>query len=222
MSKKKDWICLTVSFLGSMLGLYGVIAFNQYVMMSLPLAGRMVSMIAVYWLAALIPVIAMLVCKDKLSDFGFVKDKIGMQIIVGILIGLAMSAVLTLIPHLLGFGENFDTGKHYKYLWQFIYEFFYCIVAVGLTEEFVFRGLIYSKIKNIAQKEWVAILASSLLFGLFHIFGGNIFQIFTTAFIGVVFCICRLKIKNCSVLSLIIAHGVYDALITVWALLLLT
>ncbi|MBP1548941.1 MAG: CPBP family intramembrane metalloprotease, partial [Oscillospiraceae bacterium] len=77
MSKKKDWICLTVSFLGSMLGLYGVIAFNQYVMMSLPLAGRLVSMIAVYWLAALIPVIAMLVCKDKLSDYGFVKDKIG-------------------------------------------------------------------------------------------------------------------------------------------------
>ncbi|MBQ8787853.1 MAG: CPBP family intramembrane metalloprotease [Oscillospiraceae bacterium] len=164
----------------------------------------------------------MLVCKDKLSDYGFVKDKIGMQIIVGILIGLAMSAVLTLIPHLLGFGENFDTGKRYKYLWQFIYEFFYCIVAVGLTEEFVFRGLIYSKIKNIAQKEWVAILASSLLFGLFHIFGGNIFQIFTTAFIGFVFCICRLKIKKCSVLSLIIAHGVYDALITVWASLLLT
>ncbi len=222
MSKKKEWICLTVSFLGSMLGLYGVIAFNQFVLMSLPLGLRMLSMILVYWLIALIPIIVMFANKDKLADYGFSKSKIGLQIIVGVLIGGAMSFILTLIPHLFGFGEFVDSGKRYKYLWQFIYEFFYCIVAVGLTEEFVFRGLIYSKIKNIAQKEWVAILASSLLFGLFHIFGGNIFQIFTTAFIGVVFCICRLKIKKCSVLSLIIAHGVYDALITVWASLLLT
>jgi uncharacterized membrane protein YjjP (DUF1212 family) len=36
------------------------------------------------------------------------------------------------------------------------------------------------------------------------------------AFIGALFCLFRLKIKNCSLLSLIIAHGIYDALIVVW------
>ncbi len=39
--------------------------------------------------------------------------------------------------------------------------------------------------------------------------------------IGVFFCVCRLKIKNCSTLVLIIGHGVYDALITVFASVLL-
>ena len=204
-----------------MLGLYGVIAFNRFVLMSLPLVLRMVCMPIVYWLIALIPIIVMFVNKDKLVEYGFVKDKIQLQIIVGVLIGIAMSVILTLIPHLLGIGEYVDNGKRYEYLWQFIYEFFYCILAVGFVEEFVFRGFVYKKIKTISQKDIIAIIVSSVLFGAFHLFGGNIIQMMMTSFIGAFFCFCRLKIKNCSTLSLIIAHGVYDALITVFASLLL-
>ncbi len=221
MSKKKEWICLIVGFLGAMLGLYGVVAFNQFVLMSLPLIIRMIGMILVYWLIALIPIIVMLVNKDKLTDYGFSKGKMEFQITVGILIGIAMSFILTIIPHLFGFGEYVDSGKRYQYLWQFIYEFFYCIFAVGLVEEFVFRGYVYEKIKSISQKDMIAVIGSSVLFGAFHLFSGNIIQMLMTACIGVFFCFCRLKIKNCSTLSLIIGHGVYDALITVWASVLL-
>lgn len=162
MSKKKEWICLIVGFLGAMLGLYGVAAFNQFVLMSLSLGLRMVSMLLIYWLIAFIPIIVMLVSKNNLADYGFCKDKKKFQIIVGILIGVAMSFILTLIPHLLGFGEYVDSGKRYKYLWQFIYEFFYCIFAVGFVEEFVFRGFVYKKIKSISQKDMIAIIISGL------------------------------------------------------------
>lgn len=221
MSKKKEWIYLIVGFLGAILGLYGVVSFNQFVLMSLPLGLRMISMIFVYWLIALIPIIVMFVNKDKLVDYGFSKDKMKFQIIVGVLIGIAMSVILTLIPHLFGFGEYVDSGKRYQFLWQFIYEIFYCIFAVGFVEEFVFRGFVYKKIKNISQKDMIAIIASSILFGVFHLFSGNIIQMLMTACIGVFFCFCRLKVKNCSTLSLIIAHGVYDALITVLASILI-
>jgi len=221
MSKKKECICLIVGFFGAILGLYGVVSFNQFVLMSLPLGLRMISMIFVYWLIALIPIIVVFVNKDKLVDYGFSKDKMKFQIIVGVFIGIAMSVILTLIPHLFGFGEYVDSGKRYQFLWQFIYEFFYCIFAVGFVEEFVFRGFVYKKIKNISQKDMIAIIASSMLFGLFHLFSGNIIQMLMTACIGVFFCFCRLKVKNCSTLSLIIAHGVYDALITVLASVLL-
>ena len=37
MSKKKEWIFLIVGVLGAMLGVYGVVAFNRYVLLSLPL-----------------------------------------------------------------------------------------------------------------------------------------------------------------------------------------
>ena len=221
MEKKKQWISLIIGFLGTMLGLFGVVSFNQFVLMSLPLGLRMVSMVFVYWLIALVPIIVMVVNKDKLTDYGFKKEKITLQIIAGVMIGVAMSLILTLIPHLLGLGEYVDSGKRYEYLWQFIYEFFYCIFAVGFVEEFVFRGFIYQKIKSINYKDMIAIIGSSVLFGAFHLFGGNIIQMVMTACLGVFFCVCRLKVKNCSTLSLIIAHGVYDALITVFASILL-
>ncbi|MDE7269600.1 MAG: CPBP family intramembrane metalloprotease, partial [Acetatifactor sp.] len=96
-----------------------------------------------------------------------------------------------------------------------------CIFAVGFVEEFVFRGFVYEKIKSINQKDMIAIIGSSVLFGVFHLFSGNIVQMIMTACIGAFFCFCRLKVKNCSTLSLIIGHGVYDALITVWASTLL-
>ncbi len=217
MSKKKEIISLIIGFSGAMLGLFGVVSFNRFVLMSLPLGARMISMIVVYWLIALIPLCVMLANKNKLTDYGFTKSKPVKQVLVGIAIGLSMSLILTVIPHLMGFGEYFTGGKEYRYLWQFVYEFCYCILAVGFAEEFVFRGFIYYKIKNISQNDMIAVVVSSVLFGIFHIFGGSIAQIAGTAMIGAVFCFCRLKIKNCSALSLIIAHGIYDALITVWS-----
>lgn len=218
--QKAEWLSLIIGFLGAMLGLFGVISFNQYLLMSLPLV-RMVCMPAIYWLIALIPIILMIIYKDKLADLKFSKEKIGSQIIIGLLIGIGMSLVLTLIPHFAGFGEYIDTGKRYRYLWQYVYEFFYCIFAIGAVEEFVFRGFIYSKAKRIGNKEWIAVVVSSVLFGVFHLFAGNVIQMIMTAIIGAIFCILRNKIKGCTTLSLIIAHGVYDALITVFASTLL-
>ena len=190
MSKKKEIISLIIGFVGAVAGLYGVVSFNRFVLMSLPIGIRMVCMILTYWLIALIPAIVMIVNKDKLTDYGFSKEKIGMQIIVGILIGAVMSVLLTLIPHLIGFGEFVDSGKRYKYLWQFIYEFFYCIFAIGLVEEFVFRGFIFEKIKRVAGKDIIAVIISSVFFGVFHFFSGNLVQMVMTACIGALFCFC--------------------------------
>lgn len=218
MNNKRQLISLIIGFAGVMLGLYGVVSFNQFVLMSLPLAGRMIVMPVVYWLIALIPIILMVVDKDKLKNYGFSGKKIGRQIITGLLLGMTMSLILTVVPHAVGFGEWVDNGKRYQYLWQFAYECLYCILAIGCVEEFVFRGFIFEKIRRISgQNRVIAIIGSSIIFGLFHLFAGNMIQMIMTAFIGALFCICREKIKNCSTLSLILAHGLYDALITVWA-----
>lgn len=214
---KKKIAGLVIGYLGSMLALFGLVMFNSYLLMSIPLVVRMVAMIVLYWLVALVPAVIMLVDKEKLSDYGFSAEKIPLQIVVGVIIGVLMSVVLTLIPHLAGYGEYFNSGNDYSQPWQFAYEFIYCIIAVGFVEEFIFRGFIFSRVKSLGGNNIVAVIVSSVLFGFFHIFGGNPLQIFTTALIGAFFCLCRLKIKNCTLLSLIIAHGVYDALITVWS-----
>ena len=139
--------------------------------------------------------------------------------------GLAVAAVffivLTLVPILIGQGENFGNGNRYTEVWQFAHEFVYLVFGVAAVEELVFRGFIYLRIKNISGKDWVAVVGSSVLFGLFHIFGGNVLQIILTGCMGAVWCLMRLKIKNLSTTSLIIGHGVYDWLITLMSALLL-
>lgn len=214
--KKKELISLIIGYAGVFLSLFGVNAFNRFVLMSLPLGMRMAAMIVTFWLIALVPVIVMLVCKDKFADY-LSNDRVGCQVLAGVLIGASMSLVLTLVPHFVGFGAYVDNGKRYTYLWQFAYEFLYCIATVGLVEEFIFRGFIYNKIKKISGNDMAAVIVSSVLFGLFHILNGNIVQMIMTALLGALWCLCRLKIKDCTFLSLIIAHGIYDALITVWA-----
>lgn len=108
--KKKEILFLIIGTAGAFLSAYGVILFNRYVLMSLPLGLRMAAMIVTYWLTALVPVIIIVAGKEKFADY-FNTDKIGRQIITGILIGAAMSVILTLIPHLAGFGAYVDNGK---------------------------------------------------------------------------------------------------------------
>ena len=218
--EKKDktlaWVGLIIGLIGIFSALFGVVAFNRYVVMLIPLIPRMITVIVSYWIVAAVPILVMIFSKDKVSDLGFTKEKIGFQILIGVLLGIGMSLVLTLVPHLAGFGDYVDNDHRYKYLWQFIYEFFYCTAAVAAVEELCFRGFVFSKVKKISDKEIVAIIVSSVLFGLFHIASFNVAQLIITTLLGLFWCICRKYIKNCTTLSLIICHGIYDAMITVW------
>ncbi len=216
INKKKEIWQIVIGFAGVFLSTYGLTLFNRYVRMALPLGVRVPMTVLSYWIMAVVPLIIMLINKDKLSDYGFTRKKLFSQIFVGALIGIALSVVFTLIPHFIGLGGFVDSGLRYKYAWQFIFQFIYCIFAVGFVEEALFRGFFYEKIKRVGNSAW-AIVISSVLFGLLHLFVGNWVQMIVTGLLGAFFCLCRNKIKYCSVLSLAIAHGIYDGMITVWA-----
>lgn len=216
MKKKKLVVEIVIGIGWSMLALWGVICFNRYVLMSLPLLYRMILCIVLYLCMAIGPLLVMMQARDTWADYLFSKENIAAQILIGIGIGIVMSMVLTLPLFLTGHGEWSDNGKHYVYWWQFLYEIVYCVVAVALTEEFIFRGFLYQKLHALSGSHKVAILVSSIAFGLFHIFGGSLVQVAMTSLIGLVLCLVRHKVKNCTTLSLIIGHGLYDFLITVW------
>lgn len=199
---------------------FGLICFNKYILMSLPLAARMIFMIVMYWIIALVPIIFCVKNKEKLACLGFSKDKILKQVLIGVVIGCIMSIFITLIPILIFGKENTYSSYNFKYIWQYLYQFIYLLVGVALTEEFIFRGYLLKNIKDICKNSIVPIIITSFLFGLFHIFNGNIVQVVMTSFIGVIFVICREKIKDCSLLSLIIAHGLYDWLIVLFTAIL--
>ena len=216
MEKKKVIRVLAIGLAGAALGIVAVNLFYQTLLPLLSRPVRAVAMIAVYWLIAASPIVVMRACGDRLTDYGFSRQKIGLQLGMGIAVGVGLSALLTLLPHLVGLGTYVDSGKRYTQAWQFAYEFVQCTLAVGLVEEFVFRGFAYQKLELLYPKEWVAVLGSSLLFGLSHFWHGSPLQMLMTTGIGVLLCLCRKKLPHCTTLSLAVAHGVYDGLITVW------
>lgn len=220
MKNKKIVIEMIISIIGVFLLEYGLICFNKYVLMSLPLVARMILMIAMYWIVALVPIIFYIKNKNKLNDLGFKKDKILRQIFIGIVIACIMSIFITLIPILIFGKENTYSSYNFKYVWQYVYQFIYLTAGVALTEEFIFRGYLLNNIKKISNNSIIPIIITSLLFGLFHIFSGNVVQIIITSFIGLILVVCKEKIKECSLLSLIIAHGLYDWLIVLFTAIL--
>jgi membrane protease YdiL (CAAX protease family) len=90
----------------------------------------------------------------------------------------------------------------------------HALLTWALVEEIIYRGHLYKKVKNITNSMWATIIITSLIFSANHIFAFDNLHIFLPmAFIfGLLCCICREKIKHCSLLSLIIAHSVNNML----------
>lgn len=190
-----------------------------YLLMKVSLPFRMILNIVTQWLLFLVPGVFMIVHKEKFGDIGFVKKKIPMQIGIGVLLAFSMSLILTVLPIFLGF-KDMVGNTTYTQVWEFVYEFIHSIFGVAVTEELIFRGYIFYKLLEIKNSKWFAIIISSVLFGLYHVFNGHFIQIVMATVIGFIFCFFREKLKGCTLLSLIIAHGVYDALITLWVSIL--
>ena len=217
--KKPAVLQLLIAVVGLFVTVFGLVMFNQHLLMSFSLPLRIILTIITQWMLFLVPGILMILNKEKLRDLGLVNERIPLKIGIGVLLAVSMSLVLTVLPILLGLKEMVGSTS-YTQIWQFAYQFVYSIFGVALAEELIFRGYIFHKLLHIKNSKWFAILISSVLFGLFHIFNGNIIQVFMTAFLGFLFCIFRERIKGCTLLSLIVAHGVYDALIVVWVAIL--
>lgn len=212
-------IQLFISICGVFVAVFALWVFNQHLLMCFSLPLRMILMIITQWLLFLVPGILMFTNMESFGNIGFRKEKIPIQIGIGVLLAFFMSLTLTILPIILGF-KNMVGSIFYTQTWQFVYQFIYAILGVTLAEELIFRGYIFNKLLEIKNSKLFSIIISSVLFGLFHIFNGNIIQVFMATFLGLIFCIFREKIKGCTLLSLIIAHGVYDAMIVLWVSIL--
>lgn len=218
-SKSKQIVSLILAILLEFSVLLGIILFQNSVLMLLPLPIRAILMIVLQWMLLIVPFVFMKKYKINMSDIGFTKTQISFQIFTGILFGVVMSLIFTILPILAGYREIVGSSS-YTETWQFCYQFVYMILGVALVEEVFYRGFLFDRIFKLSQSKWTTIIISSCVFGLSHIFGGNIVQVITTFMLGILFCLCRENIKNCTTLSLVIMHGIYNSLITLFVVLL--
>ncbi len=138
--------------------------------------------------------------------------------------GLAVFAFLSLtvavIPILCGgslIGGHFEPS-----VGDIIYYGVFYIIFVGPVEELIFRGYIQELLAELLKKhKWLSAVIASALFGLWHIINGSFIQVLFTFAIGLVFGLSKYFIKNCTLISVSLGHGLYDFFNIIWRILLL-
>lgn len=184
-----------------------------------PVLAKVLNIIAA-WSMALPPLLVLIAAGAKGDDFGLSRRNLPRQILLGIGIGLAMAAVLTLLPMLLmGKGALYN-GAEYQTPLQAIGGLLYFVFVIGLSEEFIFRIFLYGRLDNICISDGMPIFLSSALFGFLHLSGLNLIGILIPGLIGAFFCLCRKNISDCTLLTLAVAHGIHDWMIRLLASLL--
>lgn len=185
--------------------------------------GKMFAGIFVYALyIAIILFVNFILEKGNASSLGFQKEKVIKQIKIGLFLAMFLISVFVLIPLLFGINKTDLLPHKAKNIGIMIYEVMHRLFFVGVGEELIFRGYLYTKFKNLTKSGVTTVIITSILFGFWHIIlSGSIAQVIVTTIIGLLFGFARLKIKDCSITSVSIAHGLYDALLAVlsWCLI---
>ena len=137
------------------------------------------------------------------------KNRLWLQILIGFAFAAALCLVMGIIPILCG---TSIIGSHTEPSAGFlVISAVQDILFVGVCEEIVFRGYVQNQFDIWLKKcKWLAPLIAAVLFGLWHLINGSLIQVLFTSLIGCVFGYSKYFIKDCTLLSVIIAHGLYD------------
>ena len=135
------------------------------------------------------------------------KRRMWLQILIGLVIAAVLCLLFWIIPILCG-----DTLPHTEPTAEnLILGAVQNILFVGVGEEIVCRGYIQNQFQIWLKKcKWLAPLIAAVIFGLWHIINGDLEQVLVATVVGCVFGYSKYLFKDCSLLSVIIAHGFYD------------
>ncbi|MDD6328011.1 MAG: CPBP family intramembrane metalloprotease [Lachnospiraceae bacterium] len=113
------------------------------------------------------------------------------------------------------FGFSFDTFERFNVA-SLLFCFFQYACVVAVTEEFMFRVLIQNELVDIFGRfRWLVPVITAAYFGYIHTVQGNVAQAWSAFVFGLILGYAKLYIKNCTYLTLVIVHGLYDYLIVI-------
>lgn len=148
------------------------------------------------------------------------KRRLWLQILIGLGIAAVLCLVIGIIPILCGqslIGSHTDMP-----IGKLIIVAIEDIIFVGIGEEIVFRGYIQNQFEIWLKKcKWLSPLIAAVFFGLWHIINGSLIQVLFATAIGCVLGYSKYFIKDCTLLSVVVAHGFYDFSLTLLACYLL-
>jgi len=210
-TKKRNIITVVITYAFALVVLLGIGWVNRAVD-NFSFVPRLILVTVAWWPMLIATIFFMRRDKEGLKDIGFTKEKILIQILLGVLVAAGSLLIFIVIPALFGIMLGYVGNLN---VLSIVLNFVYILLSVALVEEIIFRGHLFKKLLDIKGSMWFAIILSSVLFGFFHIFNWSIWQIIITTVMGIYWCTCRLKLKHCTLLTLIIAHALHNALLPV-------
>ncbi len=107
-----------------------------------------------------------------------------------------------------------DFSDYARYSGDVVWTFFYYFLFVAFVEEFTFRVYVQGELEVLLGKAKIlAPLLAGILFGLSHIVHGDMGQVMMTSVMGILLGYAKYFIKDCTFISVVIAHGLYDYLL---------
>lgn len=174
-----------------------------------------------YWIIVFTCVFEVaLICYITLKVDGAPLSSIGLRSISildlwhGVVLGIVLYFLQTLPPILFmhmpvpQYAVPFEVSS-------FLSRLFFLTLTVGIAEEIIFRGYIFTKLNQLFSSKWSVILISCILFYTIHlprtltINGTHIYSTFVTT---ILFCYYLYSFSKKSIIPLIIAHGLYNTL----------
>ncbi|MEL7646809.1 MAG: CPBP family intramembrane glutamic endopeptidase [Sedimentibacter sp.] len=202
---------------------FGVVVFAPYLLRQIK-SGLLIISIRpmLYVVLAVVPIIAGKITGYSMEPVIFKKENLKGQAIAGLKIFASTAVVLTLASLLSGENRRFLIGPKVVNMYQFIYNTLFFMLFVGTGEEILFRGYFLERFYFLCGSKAWSVILSSATFGLWHFPGGQDFmQVILTALLGAYYGFSYYRVKDCSVMSLAMAHGLYDIFIMVLGRILL-
>jgi membrane protease YdiL (CAAX protease family) len=152
--------------------------------------------------------------KQPLRSFGFSGNKPLLQIVWALALFAMLTVLFVGLPVLFGQALSDMVPTRDSLLFAIPYK----LLFVGFAEELLFRGYFLNSLTRLINSKIASVILSSILFGLWHfILSGSIFQVIVTTTIGLIIAFPRAYAKNCSIVSVSLAHGLYDSLLNVFS-----
>ncbi len=151
--------------------------------------------------------------------FSLNKEKVNIKNWKQYIIGILLYIPVWLVAQI-NYGRAIpaDFSDYARYEGDMLWTFFYYFFCVALYEEFMFRVYVQGELQIIMGKaKFLAPLITGILFGYAHIVNGDMEQVLLTTAIGIVLGYAKYFIKDCTFISVVIAHGLYDYILT-WGL----
>jgi len=214
IDKKENYLLEIIVFILSALSIVALTYSSQYIntneLGSIYLVRLCQFLIYIGFMA--VSLLAALVTK-QIAIFKISKSHLLKQIMWIFILAILFALTVGVLPNLIS--EEVNTAREFSWS-DLIFSTIYYILFVGIGEEMYFRGYLQNQFKIWFKKfDYFAPLLTGLMFGALHYINGSLAQAIITSLLGVTFGYAHFYLKNCSLLSVSLGHGVYDLLIRI-------